>query len=338
MIAPSLSSAPTRSDCETTIPPSEVTATSEVPPPTSTTIEPVGSPTGSPAPIAAAIGSSMRYAVRAPADRQASSTAHFSTPVTPDGTHTTTRGCAQRFWCTFWMKCRSICSVTSKSAMTPSLSGRMAWIVPGVRPSMRLASMPTACTSAVLASIATTDGSDRTIPRPRTYTSVFAVPRSTAMSRPPKPVRYEKNPIYRKPWRRLDKPGRRMHKWLRVLRNTPWPTLAGVFQHPNEFGHREPDHVPEIALDSVHQGRPDSLDRIATGPVAPLSGGQVCIDLARFERAEADLCHADAGLLLAAAAQDQAAVDLVRASRQTLEEDPRLHLVRRFAEDLAVQD
>ena len=66
------------------------------------------------------------------------------------------------------MKCRSICSVTSKSAITPSFSGRIAWIVPGVRPSMRLASIPTACTSAVRESIATTDGSDSTIPRPRT--------------------------------------------------------------------------------------------------------------------------------------------------------------------------
>ena len=66
------------------------------------------------------------------------------------------------------MKWRSICSVTSKSAITPSLSGRIAWIVPGVRPSIRLASIPTACTSAVRESIATTDGSDSTIPRPRT--------------------------------------------------------------------------------------------------------------------------------------------------------------------------
>jgi hypothetical protein len=64
----------------------------------------------------------------------------------------------------------------------------MAWMVPGVRPSMRLASIPTACTSPLRESTATTDGSDRTMPRPRTYTSVFAVPRSTAMSRPPKPV------------------------------------------------------------------------------------------------------------------------------------------------------
>ena len=113
------------------MPPSEITATSVVPPPMSTIMFPVGSPTGSPAPIAAAIGSSIRYAWRAPAASVASSTARFSTPVTPDGTQTITRGCAKRCWCTFWMKWRSICSVTSKSAMTPSLSGRIAEIVPG---------------------------------------------------------------------------------------------------------------------------------------------------------------------------------------------------------------
>ncbi len=42
-----------------TIPPSEITATSVVPPPMSTTMFPVGSWIGSPAPIAAAMGSSM---------------------------------------------------------------------------------------------------------------------------------------------------------------------------------------------------------------------------------------------------------------------------------------
>ena len=58
--------------------------------------------------------------------------------------------------------------MTSKSAITPSLSGRIAEIVPGVRPSMRFASTPTACTSPVRWSIATTDGSESTMPRPRT--------------------------------------------------------------------------------------------------------------------------------------------------------------------------
>jgi hypothetical protein len=42
------------------------------------------------------------------------------------------------------MKCLNISSVTSKSAITPSFKGLIAWIVPGVRPSMRLASIPTA--------------------------------------------------------------------------------------------------------------------------------------------------------------------------------------------------
>ena len=49
----------TRTEREDTIPPKEITATSVVPPPISTTILPVGSPTGSPAPMAAASGSSM---------------------------------------------------------------------------------------------------------------------------------------------------------------------------------------------------------------------------------------------------------------------------------------
>ncbi len=42
-----------------TIPPKEIVATSVVPPPISTTIEPVGSITGKPAPTAAANGSSI---------------------------------------------------------------------------------------------------------------------------------------------------------------------------------------------------------------------------------------------------------------------------------------
>src|SRR5580658_4412942 len=84
------------------------------------------------------------------------------------------------------MKYRSIFSQISKSAMTPSFRGRMAWMWLGVRPIMRLASAPTARGRPSLTFTATTDGSLRMMPRPRTYTSVFAVPRSTAMSRPSK--------------------------------------------------------------------------------------------------------------------------------------------------------
>ena len=56
----------------------------------------------------------------------------------------------------------------------------------GVRPIIRLASMPTASGRSSLMLTATTDGSLSTMPRPRTYTRVLAVPRSTAMSRPKK--------------------------------------------------------------------------------------------------------------------------------------------------------
>ena len=58
-IASSISSPPIRIDRDDTMPPRLMTATSVVPPPMSTTIDAAVSLTGSPAPIAAAIGSSM---------------------------------------------------------------------------------------------------------------------------------------------------------------------------------------------------------------------------------------------------------------------------------------
>ena len=67
------------------MPPKEITAISVVPPPISTTSTPPGSSTGIPAPIAAAIGSSIKYARRAPAPRAASCTARLSTSVTSEG-------------------------------------------------------------------------------------------------------------------------------------------------------------------------------------------------------------------------------------------------------------
>ena len=87
-----------------TIPPSEMTAISLVPPPTSTTIRPIGSSMATPAPMAAAIGSSMRCTRRAPAASDASSTARFSTSVTPEGAHTIRRGWAVRRSITLRMK------------------------------------------------------------------------------------------------------------------------------------------------------------------------------------------------------------------------------------------
>ena len=67
------------------MPESESTATSVVPPPMSTTIEPVGSWIGRPAPMAAAIGSYISPTRRAEALRQESLIARRSTAVAPDG-------------------------------------------------------------------------------------------------------------------------------------------------------------------------------------------------------------------------------------------------------------
>ena len=74
------------------MPPSAMTAISLVPPPMSMIRLPEGPEMGTLAPMAAASGSSMRYASRAPALSAASRTARFSTLVTPDGTLIITSG------------------------------------------------------------------------------------------------------------------------------------------------------------------------------------------------------------------------------------------------------
>src|SRR4026209_538449 len=76
----------------------------------------------------------------------------------------------------------NICSAISKSAITPSFIGRTAMMLPGVRPNILFASVPTASTRSVFFSTATTEGSLSTIPFPCTYTRVEAVPRSMARS------------------------------------------------------------------------------------------------------------------------------------------------------------
>ena len=88
----SIASPPVLTLFEYTMPASEMMATSHVPPPMSTIMLAVGSVTGSPTPMAAAIGSSMRCTSRAPAWRVASSTARFSTSVMSPGTAMMTRG------------------------------------------------------------------------------------------------------------------------------------------------------------------------------------------------------------------------------------------------------
>ena len=140
--------------------------------------------------MAAAIGSSMMSTSRAPASFAASFTARSSTLVISAGTQIVTCGFGlmmddhhERSFITFLMKYESIASVTSKSAMTPSRSGRIAWMCAGVRPSIWRASSPTASTRPVFMSLATTEGSRSTMPLPLTCTSTLAVPRSIPMSK-----------------------------------------------------------------------------------------------------------------------------------------------------------
>jgi hypothetical protein len=99
-------------------------------------------------------------------------TARFSTSVMPKGTQMMMRGFTSvRRLCARAMKYRSIASVISKSAMTPSRRGRTARMLPGVRPSISLASRPTARTLLPPRAsrwTATTEGSHETIPLPFT--------------------------------------------------------------------------------------------------------------------------------------------------------------------------
>src|SRR6185312_9857589 len=67
-MASSIRSPPTRAERQKASPWSEITPTSVVPPPMSTTIDPIGSATGSPAPVGAGI--SHRVANRAAFDRR----------------------------------------------------------------------------------------------------------------------------------------------------------------------------------------------------------------------------------------------------------------------------
>ena len=128
--------------------PNDKTATSVVPPPISTTIDPVGSAIGIPAPIAAAIGSAINPAFLAPALNTLSRIARFSTGVAPYGTQTIILGLdIFDLALALRMKCFIISSAATKSAITPSLIGLIASIEPGVLPSINLASSPTARTS-----------------------------------------------------------------------------------------------------------------------------------------------------------------------------------------------
>src|SRR3954463_4845775 len=296
-----------------------MTATPEVPPPTSTTIRPTGSPMSIPAPIAAARDSSIRWTSRAPALNVASSTARRSTSVMPDGAQMTIRGREKRLCSTLPRNWRSIASVTSKSAITPWRNGRSAEIVAGVRPIIRWASAPTAWTSPVRWSIATTEGSDNTMPRPRTYTSVFAVPRSTAMSRPPKPLKLSRNPIGAGDLTEVPLP--RLVRAAPHRSGSPESVHAGeaLGEEPDEQGGGQADDVQVVALDPLDEGGAAALDGVAARAALPFEGRLVGRQVSRRERPERHRRVLGLDHLPALGEKAQAGDDVVRAARKCVQ-------------------
>jgi len=139
--------------------------------------------TSSPAPMAAAIGSSRIYTSEAPICLTTSSTALFSTSVTPLGTPTTTLKFLTLLAETaFSINAFSMSAVLSKSEITPSCSGLITEMLLGALPIICFACVPTARVPPLLLSIAITDGSSSTIPLSLIYINVLAVPKSIPMS------------------------------------------------------------------------------------------------------------------------------------------------------------
>ena len=177
------SSPATRMELFETIPPRDITAISVEPPPMSTIILPSGASTSRPIPIAAAIGSNIRYTSLPPACSAESLTARSSTSVEPEGTPITIlNDCEKRRFlvCTIFISPRIINSQGSKSAITPSRRGRTVRISGCSFSYISFALAPTAIIL-LLRSRATTDGSSTAI-LSSLIIIVLAVPRSMAIS------------------------------------------------------------------------------------------------------------------------------------------------------------
>ena len=170
-------------DFEDTISFIDKTAISVVPPPISNTMLPVAFDISIPAPIAATLGSSSIYTFLAPVLSAASLIAFFSTGVIFVGQHINILGLVITFLAlAFFMNSFNIISVNSKSAITPSFIGFIAFIFSGVLPNISLASSPTAITFFVSVSMTTMLGSFSTIPLPLIKINTFAVPKSIPIS------------------------------------------------------------------------------------------------------------------------------------------------------------
>ncbi|KAF5032239.1 hypothetical protein DSECCO2_619340 [anaerobic digester metagenome] len=116
----SMSSPAILNESLSTIPPREIMAISVVPPPMSIIMFPTACSTGSPAPMAAAIGSSTSLTFLAPESYATSSTAFLSIEVTPTGKQITMFALMNLLlFKALFIKYFIIALVISKSAITP---------------------------------------------------------------------------------------------------------------------------------------------------------------------------------------------------------------------------
>ena len=149
-------------DLSQTIPDNAITAISVVPPPISTIILPLGCIISIPIPIAAAIGSCIKY-TSLPFTLSADSlTARISTSVIPEGMQITIlRDGLKNFFFKvgiLFIRVLIICSDALKSAITPSFSGLIVLMFSWVFPCIILASFPIAIILLVVRSMATMEG------------------------------------------------------------------------------------------------------------------------------------------------------------------------------------
>src|SRR3989344_6057357 len=156
--------------------------------------------------------------------------------------------------------------------MTPSTSGRTAIRCPGVRPSIALAAVPTATTWPVFWLTATTEGSVTTIPLPRRYTSVFAVPRSM-------PTSFERSDNSRSK-------GLRMGKFFNDFRGGAVRSGAASPLHTLKLAHRK-----RTSRNNNPQRDANKVAVLEFFPCAPIAvvverlnarAGQLAVQLIRF--------------------------------------------------------
>src|SRR4051794_28357574 len=188
------------------------------------------------------------------------------------------------------------------------------------------------------------------------------------MSRPPKPVRYEKKPMRDRtgPPSGLEGPSR-----CGSLPKPCWTEIAAKGPSERSYGHprrladrikaleqfppigvlvgeqlrhevdqplqRQADDVEVVALDALDEHGAGALDGVAAGAALPFAGAHVPVQQRGVRRAETDLGDLDRGVAQLAVTDDgDRADDLVGASRQAREVCARLAGVGRLAEDVAV--